>query len=118
MENSKIVPVEIDGETIWIEVEKIEVDSKGLVPVNTKHPSDLRRSATPTGMKEDFEEKITSVGNTLKAVVGTIKKGIAKVDPDEWSVELTIDFEGEKKIPFLAKGGAKGSIKVNAKWKK
>lgn len=118
MSNRKIAPVEIGGKTIWIEVEEIEVATEGVGADAGKRPADLRSSATPTGVGDILRDKVASVGETLEAIVGTIGRGIDKVSPDEWSVEVTIGFAGEKNIPFVAKGSVNGGVKVNAKWKK
>ena len=121
MSDRKIAPVEIDGKTIWIEVEEIEVSSVESVELSEggrEHPSDLRPTATPTGAFDELKDKAASVGDTLEAIVGTIGRGIDKMSPHEWSVEVTIGFAGEKNIPFLAKGSVNGGVKVNAKWKK
>ena len=117
MSDRKIAPVEIDGKTIWIEVEEIEVSSVESSAGGREHPSDLRPTATPTGAFDELK-KAASVGDTLEAIVGTIRRGIDKMSPHEWSVEVTIGFAGEKNIPFLAKGSVNGGVKVNAKWKK
>lgn len=50
--------------------------------------------------------------------MGTIGRGMNKMSPYEWSVEITIGFAGENNIPFLAKGSVDGGVKVTAKWKK
>ena len=118
MSDRKIAPVEIDGKTIWIEVEEIEVSSVESSEGGREHPSDLRLTATPTGPFDELKDKAASVGDTLEAIVGTIGRGIDKISPHEWSVEITIGFAGEKNIPFLAKGSVNGGVKVNAKWKK
>ena len=117
MSGRKISPVEINGKTIWIEVDDIQVAQPPQTTSN--HPADLRGSAAPVGAVGDFfKEKIASIADTLEAIVGTVDKGIEKISPDEWSVELTIGFAGEHNIPFVATGSVNGGVKVNAKWKK
>ena len=118
MSGRKIAPVEIDGKTIWIEVEEIEVSSVESSAGGREHPSDLRPTATPTGAFDELKDKAASVGDTLEAIVGTIGRGIDKMSPYEWSVEITIGFAGENNIPFLAKGSVNGGVKVKAIWKK
>lgn len=117
MSSRKISPVTIDGKTIWVEVEDIQIDALRATEAR-KRPTDLRETAEPTGALDVLKQKVISVGDTLEAIVGSIGKGVDKVNPDEWSVEVTIGFAGEKQIPFLAKGSVDGGIKVNAKWKK
>lgn len=117
MPERKIAPVEINGKTIWIEIDQVDV----IQPKSVKsdHPSDLRNNATPVGPVPDYiKDKVASVGETLDAVVSSVEQSIDKLSPDEWSIELNLGFAGEKRIPYIAKGEMNGSIKVTAKWKK
>lgn len=117
MSERKIAPVEINGKTVWIEMDDIQQVSP-TSPDLGSHPTDLRGSATPVGPAQDYiKDKITNVTETLEAIVSTVDKGFEKIGPDEWAVELTIGFAGEKNIPFVAKGSAKGGVKISAKWK-
>lgn len=119
MSQRKISPVEINGKTIWIEVEDIDI-TQPISPPRDNRPNDLLDDdAAPVGpMSDYFKDKVSSVADTLEAVVGAIDKGISKISPDEWSIEVNIGFEGEHNIPFLAKSSVNGGVKVNAKWKK
>ncbi|QTR49522.1 CU044_2847 family protein [Candidatus Thiothrix anitrata] len=119
MSQRKISPVEINGKTIWIEVEDIDITQPIVTPRDNR-PSDLLDDdAAPVGPISDyFKDKVSSVADTLEAVVGSIDKGISKISPDEWSIEVNIGFAGEHNIPFLAKSSVNGGVKVNAKWKK
>ncbi len=119
MSGRKISPVEINGKTIWIEVDDIDI-TQPLTPPQATRPKDLLDGdAAPVGPISDyFKGKVASVADTLEAVVGSIDKGIGKLSPDEWSIEVTIGFAGEHNIPFLAKSSVNGGVKVNAKWKK
>jgi|CXWL01.1.fsa_nt_gi hypothetical protein len=117
MSNRKIASVEINGKNIWVEVDQVDVIAPGTR--DGDHPSDLRGSATPVGNSADLlKGKIATVAETLEAIVSTIDKGIDKLNPDEWSIELNMGFAGEQRIPYIAKSEINGCIKVVAKWKK
>ena len=124
MPGRKIAPLEINGKTIWVEVDDIALAAPATTseqqPDATANPSsDMRRSATPVGPVGDaIKGKMTDVMETLEAIVSTVDSGIKKVSPDEWSVELSIGFAGEGNIPYIAKGSVNSGVKVSAKWKK
>lgn len=123
MSNRKIAPVEIDGKTIWIELEDIEVQQSAGVIGNSSDQQlpAMPDGAEPVGVGSYLREKATNITEELEAIVGMIGRGIEKVSPDEWSIELSIGFAAEKDIaiPYIsAKGKGEGGIKVTAKWKK
>ena len=117
MTTRKIAPMEINGKVVMVEVEDVEIQelesSQAFTPAN-----DLRESATPTGVTERVTEAVADAADTLQAVVGAIERGLDGLGPKEWTVEVSIGFAGEKKIPYLAKGSANSGIKVSAKWVK
>lgn len=117
MGKHKIAPVEINGKTVWIEVEDVDIVGEAIQSANA--PGDLRAGARPVGVISDsIKGKLEEIGEMMEAVVSTVGKGIDKVSPEEWSIEVSIGFAGEKQIPYLAKGSASGGVKVSAKWKK
>ncbi len=119
MSGRKISPVEINGKTIWIEVEDIDITQPITSSQNTRPGDLLDDDAAPVGPITDYVKgKVASIADTLEAIVGSIDKGIGKISPDEWSIEVTIGFAGEHNVPFLAKSSVNGGVKVNAKWKK
>ena len=114
MSNRHIELIEIDGKTIWVEVSEVEATE----PPKPQHPSDLRRGAEPTSATSTLVGKVTSVRDTLEAVISSVSSGMKAAAPDEWSVEVNLGFDGKTKVPFVAEGGINGGIKVTATWKK
>lgn len=117
MGNRKIAPFTIDGKTIWVEVEEIEIVGEQASRETMCHPRDLRSTATPTNATDKMKTVVSDIGETLEALVGKINKGLDNAKPAEWTVEMNIGFAGEKNIPFLAKGSIEGGLKVSATWK-
>ena len=115
MPKRKIAPMEINGKTVMVEIDDIEIIEPAL-PSSSNQPSDLRETATPTGVTDTVKEKLADAAETLEAVVGAIEHGLDRLKPKEWTVEVNIGFAGEKKIPYLAKGEVSSGIKVSAKW--
>ncbi|GEM_PF-1406640 len=123
MSNRKVMSVEVDGKTIWVEVSGIEVQQAvGTVGyLSGENLPVMPDGAEPVGIGNYFREKAVNITEELEAIVGMIGRGIEKAAPDEWSIELSIGFAVEKDItiPYLtAKGQGDGGIKVTAKWKK
>lgn len=122
MVEPKVDVVLINGKKILVEIE--EIDSAVLEKISPKKKeSDGRfpQKSEPTGFQDELVDFASSISETLEAIVGSVRKGVANAKPDEWTVELSIGFAGSKDItlPLIkAKGEAKGGIKITAKWKK
>lgn len=114
MTNRKIIPIKVNDKTIMVEVEDIEVIS----PKTEKTPSraDSREKVlTSTLTGDKLIENIVDIADSLEAIVGAVDKGMDKVKPDEWSVELNMGFSLEGSA-FVAKGKVDSNFKVTAKW--
>jgi hypothetical protein len=116
MSKRTIAPMEIDGTTIWVEVEQVEIET--AKEQEGYHPPDLRPGAEPTGAKEWAAEQAASIADTVKACVRQVQQGLAEMKPDEWSVECSIEFAGKGKIPYIASGEVNGGLKLTMKWKR
>ncbi len=120
----KIAPVEINGKTVLIEVEDIELVSPLTKADNDMDDLggdyDLVSTDDPSYFKK-LKEKVADMTDLVGSVVGSVDKGMSAVSPDEWSVEFTVGYKVEKelKIPFISgKGEASGGVKITATWKK
>lgn len=117
----KITPVEINGKSILVEYDEIEL----VLPESTRSGSsdDLDDGFELVGNKQKgfLKQKVADIGDMVSSVVSSVDKGMSAVKPDEWSVEFTIGYTVEKDIkvlPFISgKGEAKGGVKVTATWK-
>jgi len=117
MSEIQIVPLEVDGEIIFVEVTPVEV------PDGLQHPQhgiqDLRESAKPVNaLSENVKEKIGGLKELVACLMQNIQGGFKEHSPDEWSMEVAVGFAGEKGIPYLAKGSINADIKINVKWRK
>ncbi len=108
----KIQPIQIDGQTIWVEIEDIEIQT-GKVATS---PNDSRFSNTANSGQSALEaiEKV-DLSSTLSTVIGQVKQALESYQPDEVKVELTLGFKAEIGV-FVASGEANAQIKISAKW--
>jgi hypothetical protein len=104
---SKLEPIEIDGSTIWIEVEPLhDQATPSSKTVKTASGSPLAAAGVITQ---------SDIANTLLTVVGPVHAALASISPKEASIELSLGLKGEVGV-FIAKSEGSASIKVTAKW--
>jgi hypothetical protein len=113
MSDRKIIPMNINGKVVMIEVENIDV----ITPIQAHEMKDLRGSAQPTSALagDKIINHIVEVADALEAVVGSVEQGMQNLRPGEWSVELNMGFTVEGNV-FIAKGAVNSGFKVTAKW--
>ena len=122
----KITPVEINGKTVLIEVEKsMEIDTSDLFDSEPeRNGSGYERkgveSVNSGGAIKKLKAKVADLTEVVESVVSSVDAGIDKVKPDEWSVEFSVGYalEGDLKIPFVSGSGkSEGGIKITVTWK-
>jgi hypothetical protein len=100
----------IDGKAIPVEFTNGDAAD---MPVPVDNPDTTLESLTPAPR---LAEVGTQVETILCGVSSLVRKALQESAPNEWTVEILIGFKGEAGIPFVTKGEANASIKVNAKW--
>lgn len=105
---------EIDGQTVWVEVDDLTVTSQssGGAPQTKTEKTDA--SSAATGALAKIES--VDIAKTLKAIVAPVRSALDAAKPDEISVEVSLGIKGEVGV-FVAKSEGNASIKVTAKWK-
>lgn len=115
--SSRLQAINIDGQTIWVEVSDIErpaADAAG--PHRTAVTG--KTAKTSAGLVVDSITKV-DIARTLAAVVGPVHAAfdaLGAFKPEEASVELALGLKGEVGV-FVAKSEANASLKVTVKWK-
>ena len=109
--SATLQPIDVNGTVIWVEVTDTPV---------VKAPAAGGKFAE-TSAQDAADGVVAEVGRvdiakTLEALVAPIHQGLAKVAPDEVTIELGIGIKGEVGI-FVAKSEANASVKITAKWK-
>jgi hypothetical protein len=124
MEATKIDILEINGKKILMEMEAVTVDLTAM-QTNTARSETLPEKpegSEYTGIKESCQDAASYIADTLEGILTSVDQGLEKVQPAEWSVELSMGFAVEKdiKIPYIMSAGGKanGGIKITAKWKR
>lgn len=104
--------VEVDGKTIWVEVEELQINGGNPKPRSKFADTDASGAANAAAQaltKVDME-------SALDTIIGPIHRALEKVRPEEVSIELSLGLKGEVGV-FVAKGEGNASVKVTAKWK-
>lgn len=98
---SNLLAVDVDGETIYIEVEE-EYGSEDTTNVNEA----LDKA------KDAFEHAKTTITSVSKSVVKAIKKMDEALTPDEFMLEFGIKFSADGTV-FVASAGVEAHLKVS-----
>lgn len=103
-----------DGEKIFVAVEVLED-----INISFNSISDLPPGAEPTGIIDDSLMSAYLLKAYIKSMAKSTKEALKDMNPDEFSVELSIGFVGKTNpIPVIAGADIQGGIKVTATWKK
>lgn len=105
----QIEQIEINGQTVWMEVESVS-------PVVAGKAGGGEFSDTSAATATADALKKVDVASTLAAVVSPVKDALDSFKPDEVSLELTLGFKADIGV-FVASGEANAQLKVNVKWK-
>jgi len=99
----------IGGKELWVEVEDIPVQAK---------PGKFRPTSAGGNAAKAAVEKIrqADVAETVGAIFESIQAGLAKVRPEEFSIELSLGLKADVGV-FVASSEASAQVKVTAKWK-
>jgi len=109
MPERRIEPVEIDGETIWVEV----ADAQG-------GPAPAAGDGFENTSLSGTARKLADAGldKTIKSLAGIVKRGIEESAPQEWTLEFSVGIDGKSRVPFVAEAGVAGALKITATWKR
>lgn len=105
----RIEGLKFNGETIYIEVSEVEGKT-----VEGETGDGFEKTST----EEELIDAGEKVRSTISALAATVQQALTKADPNEWSLEVNIGFEGKAGIPFVTEGGVNGAVKVTANWKR
>lgn len=99
--------ITIDNQKIWVEVADLEIEGQ---------PAGNRRENTSRAQQlGDMRGRLDQV---LQVVTAPVQAALRTAGAAEWSIEISIGFEGGVGVPFLASGEANAALKVTAKWTK
>jgi len=98
-----IKSITVDGRTILVEV--AELPEEG-----------------PSGFEYTSRDEEKDVGDRIRDLVGVLTMPLQAAfegsGAQEWAIEVSLGFNGETGLPFIAKAETNASVKVSAKWKK
>jgi hypothetical protein len=106
---TKVRPLIVDGQTILVEVEDIDLQ----LPA----PAEGETLALGDGVVEKVADLRDQITSTCVAVYQSMRSASAAVKPDEVSVEFGVKLGGEAGVPFVAKGTAEASLSITLTWK-
>lgn len=96
-------PITVNGKTIFVEVADLTEES-------------------PDGFEYTSRDEDRDMGNRIRDLVGVLTMPVQAAfegsGAQEWAIEVSLGFNGETGLPFIAKAETNASIKVSAKWKK
>jgi len=101
---SKPLPVKIDGQTVYFEVET----ASGFEEVGV--PDDMLDKA-----EDAFDRTKDIVVSIAKGMVGAIRTLDEKLTPDEFSMEFAVKLSGEGNV-IVTKVGAEANFKISLKY--
>ena len=113
MPERRIEPVEIDGETIWVEVADAQ---GGPVGSTTAAAGDGFENTSLSGTARKLAD--AGLDKTIKSLAGIVKRGIEESAPQEWTLEFSVGIDGKSRVPFVAEAGVAGALKITATWKR
>lgn len=105
--------IEVDGRTIWVEVEDIRIAGDRLQTRGGKFADTDASGPVDAAIQSVAKVDVESALDTL---IAPIHRALDKVRPEEVSIELSLGLKGEVGV-FVAKGEGNASVKVTAKWK-
>jgi Trypsin-co-occurring domain 1 len=105
--------IEVDGRTIWVEVEELRIAGDRPQARGGKFADTSASGPVDAAVQSVAKVDIESVLDTL---IAPIHRALGKVRPEEVSIELSLGLKGEVGV-FVAKGEGNASVKVTAKWK-
>jgi hypothetical protein len=102
---SKAIPLLIDDQTIYFEVDPtvtVEEPEEGFIGA------------------EDLVQKIDQITSTILQVCRSVhEKAYSKLEaakPKDFEIEFGVTLAGEVGIPLVSKGSAEAQIKITARW--
>ncbi len=110
MSERRIEAVEIDGETIWVEVASAQGGPGPVAGDGFENTSSLAETT----------KKLAGAGldSTIRSLAGIVKRGIEEAGPQQWTLEFSIGIDGKSRVPFVAEAGVAGALKITATWKR
>ncbi len=108
--SATLQPIDVNGTVIWVEVADTPV----------VRPLAAGGKFAETSAQDAAGSVVAAVGTvdiakTLDTLVTPIHQGLAKLAPDEVTIELAIGIKGEVGV-FVASSEANASVKITAKW--
>lgn len=105
--------IDVDGHAIWVEVEELRITGDRQQPPRGKFADTSASGPADAAIQSVAKVDVESALDTL---IAPIHRALAKVRPEEVSIELSLGLKGEVGV-FVAKGEGNASVKVTAKWK-
>jgi len=122
MANRKLVPIEADGATFYVEVLPIEADPpKARKPGKKGKRSDAEDNVRSGGQAAAVvpDNAYSSLQTMLEKLSGGVKGAIDASKPNELVIEAKIAFGGKAQpIPFLVSAATDASLTVKVTWKR
>lgn len=109
-----IKQIRLAGQTILVEVTEAMDGDADEVKTDKNERGGL--PATNVSRAETLGDVAAQIESTLHGLLTPIAQALAKAEPKEWAVELSLGFKGGAGIPFVVNGEANGAVKVTAKW--
>ncbi len=109
--SATLQPIDVNGTVIWVEVADTPVVR---APVAGGKFAETSAQGAAGGIVAEVGK--VDIAKTLDVLVTPIHQGLAKLAPDEVTIELGIGIKGEVGI-FVASSEANASVKITAKWK-
>jgi hypothetical protein len=105
------VPTEVNvgNQALYIEVAGVGPPQAAVGPETA--------GVTPAELLGRMETVGVAAGEACVALYRKMSFELAKVRPDEVTVEFGLTLGGEAGVPFVAKGTAEASFKISATWK-
>jgi hypothetical protein len=102
---SNLIPVIIDDQTIYVEVERTYGSEETTSLDEVRHK-----------VEDAFEHAKTTITSVAKSMAGSIRSLDQALAPHEFVIEFAIKFNAEGQA-ILAKAGAEASLKITLNYK-
>jgi hypothetical protein len=102
--------INVGGETIYVEVTDLPIEGSDA----GAHGEDRWEKTSAKG-DEEIGERIRGL---IGVVTAPVQHALSVAGAAEWTVEVSVGFEAQSGLPFIATGKANGAVKVTAKWAK
>ena len=114
---TKLTPLRLDDNTvIYIEVtEDVDIPQNIASFSTSDIAEEEEEAATTRGLKEDFQQHITDLQSTIVTYTNyslAAFKKVAIANVDKVTLEFGVEIGGEAGIPYITKGTAKSSLKI------